>query len=687
MRRRAAAPVLALALFTTLPASALPVPGHPALGKHEETPGPSQPEPPAQGFTRCVDGRAGAYPCSGVDLLSFVPLSQLHPGATPSSSDLWGWTDPATGREVAIVGLSDGTAFVDVSDPRHPVVLGHLPTASIASSWRELKTISHYALIVADRAGEHGLQVFDLEHLRDVDPAAAPVTFHADAVFHGFGTAHNLTVDEETQRGFAVGSDRCAGGLLVLDLHDPLHVSQIGCFADDGYTHDVQCVVYRGPDARFAGREVCLASNEDTLTIVDVDDPARPRLLSRTSYAGVGYTHQGWLTPDHRHFLLDDELDERRFGGRSRTYLWDVADLEQPRLVGVHEGATTAIDHNQFVVGDRVYQADYRAGLRVLDTTGIAEGRLTEIGFFDVFPADDAPEFNGAWGVYPFFPSGVVAVSGIEQGLYLLQPGGADPTPHGCTASALTSCLQAGRFAVEAQWRNPWSGAAGTARTKALDDFAAAFSFEDPANVELVVKVLDFGDHVLVFDGQLTNLPFVLRVTDTTTGEVRQYRNQWRNCGEVDAHAFHDEGSPPPAPVAGRAGTGIPGRRPLPRPRRPRPAAAAAGSCRPDATTLCWGDGRWSVRATWRNPGNGRSGSALAAPLTPLVGGFAFDDPRNPELLAKVLAWDGHLYWLWGALTNLEYELTLTDTATGAVATRSNPAGTYCGGLAVDPFR
>jgi choice-of-anchor B domain-containing protein len=74
-----------------------------------------------------------------------------------------------------------------------------------------------------------------------------------------------------------------------------------------------------------------------------------------------------------------------------------------------------------YVRGHHLYQANYRAGLRVFHLDRIDDGRLERLGFFDVYPADDAAEFNGAWGVYPFFPSGVVAVSGIEQGLFLLQ--------------------------------------------------------------------------------------------------------------------------------------------------------------------------------------------------------------------------------------------------------------------------
>ena len=145
-------------------------------------------------------------------------------------------------------------------------------------------------------------------------------------------------------------------------------------------------------------------------------------MISRTSYDGVGYTHQGWLTEDHLFLLLGDELDEQNFGHPTLTRIWDLADLDRPVLIGTHQGQTHAIDHNMYVRGRHLYQANYRAGLRMFRLDRIADGRLEPVGFFDIYPIDNACEFNGAWSVYPFFPSGVVAVSGIEQGLFLLDP-------------------------------------------------------------------------------------------------------------------------------------------------------------------------------------------------------------------------------------------------------------------------
>ncbi len=364
----------------------------------------------------CVGGMAGIYPCANVDLLAFMPLADIGGGA---GNDIWGWTDTQDGKEYAIMGRSSGTAFVDISDPENPVYLGNLPTHTSNSSWRDIKVYADYAFIVSE-AGGHGMQVFDLTELRSV--ITPPVTFSETTHYGDFGSAHNIVINEDSGFAYAVGTSTCSGGLHMVNIQNPLSPTNAGCFSSDGYTHDAQCVNYIGPDPDHQGSEVCFNANEDTLTIVDVTNKSSPAQLSRTGYSGSGYTHQGWVTPDHAYFLLDDELDETNFGHNTRTRVWDISDLDAPVLIGFHNGTTAAIDHNQYVHDGFTYQANYRSGLRILDLTGIASASLTEAAYFDIYPASDTPSFNGAWSVYPYFDSGVVVVSGIEQGLFVLQP-------------------------------------------------------------------------------------------------------------------------------------------------------------------------------------------------------------------------------------------------------------------------
>lgn len=421
----------ALAAAILLPLAASPAPAAtPAAA--EEPPPHEMHEEPSPGdavggigelvhhLTPCIDGMAGGFPCSNVDLLEHMPLATIGGG---NGNDIWGWTDPLTGNEYALMGRTNGTAFVDITDPENAIYLGNLPTHTGNSSWRDIKVYADHAFIVSDNNGAHGMQVFDLTQLRTV--VSPPVTFTETAHYSqaNLGSCHNIAINEDSGYAYAVGcGGSCSSGLHMIDISTPTAPVFAGCFSADGYTHDTQCVDYAGPDPDYAGREICFSSNTDTLTIVDVTNKAAPDQVSRTGYAGVGYTHQGWLTADHVYFLLDDELDESNVGHNTRTRIWDVSDLDAPFVLDFYEGPVGSIDHNLYTHEGYVYEANYRSGLRILTLEDVANGNLTEVGFFDIYPSSDGTGFQGAWSVYPFFESGTVIVSGIGEGLFVLRP-------------------------------------------------------------------------------------------------------------------------------------------------------------------------------------------------------------------------------------------------------------------------
>ena len=381
--------------------------------------------------TPCENGFAAGYPCDLVDLMGLVPSSDMGGG---DAEDLWGWTDPQDGKEYAIVGMAGGTAFVDVTDPTAPVVLGTLPSHTGSSLWRDVKVHADHAFIVSEASG-HGLQVFDLTRLRNV--ASPPATFTEDAHYAGFGNCHNIAINEASGRAYAVGSNTFSGGLHILNISTPTAPTLIGSFAEDGYTHDAQIVMYTGPDADHTGKEVAFAFNENSIAIVDVTNAGDPVMISNTGYSASAYTHQGWLTEDQRYLLVNDELDEDG-SVNTRTYIFDVFDLDAPVLIGTHLGSTSAIDHNLYNHEGYCYQANYRAGLRILDLADVGSGSLTEVAHFDVYPSSNSAQFNGAWSVYPFFASGNLIVSHIEEGLFILRANLSNPPQGvlGCTNAA-----------------------------------------------------------------------------------------------------------------------------------------------------------------------------------------------------------------------------------------------------------
>lgn len=377
--------------------------------------------------TPCENGFAGNYPCNGYDLLSQISVNVLSGESQQRGNDSWGWTDPDSGKEYAIVGLSNATAFIDISDPINPIFLGRVETETFPSIWRDIKVHGNYAFIVADAADNHGMQVFDLTRLRNV--TNPPVNFTTDAHYDGIGSCHNIVINPSEPYAYLVGCDDFAGGPVFVDISNPLNPQGAGGYADSGYTHDAQVVTYNGPDADYTGRQIYVGSNgsfgsNNKVVFVDVTNKNNPILISEIDYDNPGYTHQCWLTDDLSYLLLGDELDEQSFGIDTRTIIFDVQDLDNPVLHNDYFGPTEAIDHNGYVLGDKFYLANYTAGLRVVDIADIenSNANLEEIGYFDTYPQSNVADFDGAWSVYPYFESGNIVISDISRGFFLVRP-------------------------------------------------------------------------------------------------------------------------------------------------------------------------------------------------------------------------------------------------------------------------
>ena len=372
-----------------------------------------------EGKSYCENGFAGIYPCNGYDLLSRIPLEYFE---SVEGNDSWGWTDSFDGKEYALMGLDDGTAFVDISDPEVPLYLGKLPSATVNSSWRDIKVYEDYAFIVSEAPG-HGLQVFDLSKLRSVKTQQ---TFDSDLNFNEFGNAHNIAINKESGFAYVLGSKLFDGGPAFIDINSPLNPSIVGGYSFSSYTHDAQVVKYHGPDTRFKEKEILFGSNSiggenNQLIILDVTDKKNPELISSIEYSNAGYTHQGWISDDHKYFFLGDELDELKIGHRTKTRVFDIQDLENPIIHNTYYGQTASIDHNLYVKGSKIYMANYTSGMRVVDFNNISDNDFREEGYFDTYPSDNSTNFFGAWNVYPFFSSGVILISDINSGLFIVK--------------------------------------------------------------------------------------------------------------------------------------------------------------------------------------------------------------------------------------------------------------------------
>ena len=370
----------------------------------------------------CIDGSAGGYPCNGYDLMAHLSLDTF--GAL-RGNDSWGWTDPQTNREYALIGTDVNAAFVDITNPTNPIYLGNLPAQTVSSNWRDIKVYNNHVFIVSE-APSHGMQVFDLTRLRNV--ANPPETFTPDAWYDGFGSAHNIVINEESGFAYAVGAMTLDdtifsfnGGPHFVNIQNPTNPVAAGGYPNDAYSHDAQVITYNGPDTEHIGKEILIGSNTNEVVIIDITDKNNPIQLSTIDYTNIGYTHQGWYTEDQRYFILGDELDELNFGFNTRSVVFDLEDLDNPSIHMSYVGPTAAIDHNGYAKDDMFFLANYTAGIRVLDISNIGTGVIQEEGFFDTYPENDDAIFRGAWNVYPYFESGNIIISDINSGLFIIR--------------------------------------------------------------------------------------------------------------------------------------------------------------------------------------------------------------------------------------------------------------------------
>lgn len=382
----------------------------------------------------CSNGKVKDFSCQHVDLQSFLPVSEVGGEGGVELNDIWGWTDPKTGTEYALVGRADGTAVVDVSDPTNPVYVGELlrTEGSRVNSWRDIKVYQNHAFVVADNVGDHGMQIFDLTQLRDVRPSDMPVSFDATALYDRINSAHNVAINKESGYAYIVGGSdggqTCGGGLHMVNVNDPLNPRFAGCFGGEsstggggtGGTHDVQCINYDGPDSDYRGREICVGFNATEIAIVDVTDKTKPTLISTATYPNFGYVHQGWFTNDRQYMYSNDEGDEvQGKADRTRTIVWNMTDLDNPTVANQVFLGSESSDHNLYVKGEKIYESNYKSGLRILDISD--PENPTQVGHFDPFPPSSTPGFKGTWSNYPFFESGIIVTSTYEGGFFVLE--------------------------------------------------------------------------------------------------------------------------------------------------------------------------------------------------------------------------------------------------------------------------
>jgi choice-of-anchor B domain-containing protein len=336
--------------------------------------------------------------------MSQVPLAEFG-NNDANGNDCWGYVSPS-GREYALMCMERTLGVVEITDPGNPVIVAAV--LHPASLWGDVKVYQDFCYVVNESGG--GMQIISLEQVDSGIVGVVGTTNQA-----GLVTAHNLAVNPDSSFLYTCGAN-AVSGLMAYDLADPANPQFAGAWGGS-YVHDAVAVSYTtGP---YAGREVVYCANGGAgLQAVDATDKANMFLIATRPYPGVSYAHQAWVSEDLRYLYLGDELDESHGEtSNTRTLIFDIADPSNPILVSTFTSGKSSIDHNLYVNGPFIFEANYTTGLYVFDASAPLNPQVA--GSYDTYPGSNSRSFNGAWSVFPFFPSDTVIVSDIQGGLFV----------------------------------------------------------------------------------------------------------------------------------------------------------------------------------------------------------------------------------------------------------------------------
>jgi choice-of-anchor B domain-containing protein len=337
-----------------------------------------------------LDG-AGVRPVAAADSITLLGQIDLAPGTT-LNSDVWGWVDPVTSKEYAIVGEWNGsTAYiVDVSDPTSPSITSTI-TSAFGFSF-DVKTWDHYLYTVDGNGSGQDGRIFDIAN------PALPVQVGT------FLSAHNIFIDDN---GIMYNE---VSGLTIFALNpDPTNPDSLWSGGSEGH------------DATAIGNRLYDFHGSSGTFIYDITNPASPVLLGSITDPTVRYHHSGWPSADGNHLYINDEFAQ---AATPDITVWDISNPASPFKVDEYNDLS-AIIHNTFRVGSFLFASYYTAGFKVFDISNPLAMQLVDEFDTSAFSGED---FSGAWGCYPFAPSGNIYVSDMQNGLYIFSFSGTTPT-------------------------------------------------------------------------------------------------------------------------------------------------------------------------------------------------------------------------------------------------------------------
>lgn len=322
-------------------------------------------------------------------------------------NEIWGLV--VNEREFAVIGSTSGTHIFDVTDPVNSEQVQFIPGAAAGTQiiHRDYHDRNGFLYAVSDE-GNSTLQIIDIKQL----PDAAPVIYDSNELIK---TAHNIFIDENLNKLYACNVRSASSGwnassLIIFDIEDPINPIQLISYEVPGTGAGVHDMWVKN-DTAF------LNNGGDGLFVVDFTDLTSPQIIgSLTDYTDKGYNHSGWPTADMKTYIMADE----DWGYNMKVL--DISDLSEitEKTTFSSEIHPNSIAHNQLIKDNFVYVSSYHDGLQVYDISD--QENPTKVASFSTYLMDDHDSYRGAWGVYPFLPSGNILVSDMQYGLYVLAP-------------------------------------------------------------------------------------------------------------------------------------------------------------------------------------------------------------------------------------------------------------------------
>lgn len=356
-----------------------------------------------------------SYQSLNINLISHIDPEQADAGDGRNYSGCWGWVQPVTNKEYAIVGSSTKTYFIDISNPYAPVIRDSVKGRSGPCTWRELTTYQHYCYVVSDVCTPNSFQIIDMQYL----PDSVHVVYDDSTYFE---LAH--TVRAYDNKLYVGGNARRGGtqlGMNIYSLANPASPVLLRKISQDfpsiNYVHDM-----------FARHDTIYASAAwQGLQVLKFNPgPNNLSILgSLTTYAESGYNHSSSLTPDGKTLIFCDETPNTSI---KVTDVSNLGNISVSSLMRPNQ-CSDFVPHNPYVINDQwVYISCYQDGLMLYDISNPSAPVIK--GFFDTYPQGGSgpvcnygsSQYRGNWGAYPYFPSGVVLACDMQNGIFLLKP-------------------------------------------------------------------------------------------------------------------------------------------------------------------------------------------------------------------------------------------------------------------------